>query len=109
MPRIAAATHAVAYVRFHGRNWRTWNLRGARTSAERFDWMYSREELAEWVEPLGGLAREAEEVYALMNNNRYDYAPRSAQLLRGLLDEAGLEATGGAEPAGAAIQLRLDA
>ena len=28
LPRIAAATHAVAYVRFHGRNWKTWNMRG---------------------------------------------------------------------------------
>ena len=41
MPRIAAATHPVAYVRFHGRNWRTWNLKG-KTSAERFDWLYDR-------------------------------------------------------------------
>jgi uncharacterized protein YecE (DUF72 family) len=98
MPRIAAATHEVAYVRFHGRNWRTWNLRGARTSAERFDWLYNRDELAEWVEPLAELASDAHEVYALMNNNRYDYAPRSAQVLRGLLDEAGLDASGGVEP-----------
>ncbi len=29
MPRIAAATHDVAYLRFHGRNWKTWNIRGA--------------------------------------------------------------------------------
>jgi uncharacterized protein YecE (DUF72 family) len=97
LPRIAAATHPVAYVRFHGRNWRTWNLK-TKTSAERFDWMYSREELAEWVEPLAGLAGQAEEVYALMNNNRSDYAPRSAQLLRGLLDEHGIPATGAVEP-----------
>jgi uncharacterized protein YecE (DUF72 family) len=98
LPPIAAATSSVAYVRFHGRNWRTWNIRGAVSSAERFDWMYNERELAEWVEPLGRLANEAEEVYALMNNNRYDYAPRSAQILRGLLDKAGIEATGGAEP-----------
>jgi uncharacterized protein YecE (DUF72 family) len=98
LPPIAAATHPVAYVRFHGRNWRTWNIRGARTSAERFDWMYDAGELGEWVEPLQRLERESEEVYAMMNNNRYDYAPRSAQLLRGLLEEAGVEATGGAEP-----------
>ena len=78
MPRIAAATHPVAYVRFHGRNWRTWNLKG-KTSAERFDWMYDREELEEWVEPLAELASRSEEVYAMFNNNRYDYAPRSAQ------------------------------
>ena len=98
LPRVAGATHAVAYVRFHGRNWRTWNLRGAATSADRFDWRYSEDELAEWVEPLRRLASEAEEVYALMNNNRYDYAPRSAQTLRKLLDDAGIAASGGREP-----------
>jgi uncharacterized protein YecE (DUF72 family) len=98
MPRIAVATHPVAYVRFHGRNWRTWNIRNARSSADRFDWMYSEEELAEWVEPLGALAEQSEEVYALMNNNRADYAPRSATILRRLLDERGIPATGGLEP-----------
>jgi uncharacterized protein YecE (DUF72 family) len=97
MPRIAAATSEVAYVRFHGRNWKTWNKK-TRTSGERFDWLYSREELAEWVAPLGRLAEESREVYALFNNNRDDFAPRSAQVLRGLLDEAGIEATGGVEP-----------
>ena len=98
MPRIAAATHGVAYVRFHGRNWKTWNKK-TKTSGERFDWLYSREDLEDWVEPIANLAEEAREVYAMFNNNRFDYAPRSAQVLRGLLDEAGVEATGGVEPA----------
>jgi uncharacterized protein YecE (DUF72 family) len=98
LPRIAAATHPVAYVRFHGRNWKTWNIRNARSSAERFDWMYSVEELAEWVEPLAELAERSDEVYALMNNNRADYAPRSATILRRLLDEKEIPATGGLEP-----------
>ena len=97
LPRIAAVTHRVAYVRFHGRNWRTWNLKG-KTSAERFDWMYDGTELEEWIEPLAELADRAEEVYALFNNNRYDYAPRSAQILRGLLDEREIPATGAVEP-----------
>ena len=97
LPRIAAATHPVAYVRFHGRNWRTWNLKG-KTSAERFDWLYDREELEEWVEPLTELANRSDEVYAMFNNNRYDYAPRSAKLLRELLDEHGLPASGAVEP-----------
>jgi hypothetical protein len=30
--------------------------------------------------------------------NRDDFAPRSAQILRGLLDEAGVPAAGGVEP-----------
>jgi len=107
IPPIAAATHPVSYVRFHGRNWKTWNIRGAKSSAERFDWLYSAEELQEWVKPLGGLAAQADEVYAMFNNNRADYAPRSATTLRGLLDEAGLEASGGLEPVSHA-QLELD-
>ena len=41
--------------------------------------MYSPEELAEWVEKLAGLAEDADEVYALFNNNRDDFAPRSAR------------------------------
>jgi uncharacterized protein YecE (DUF72 family) len=60
--------------------------------------MYSPEELEEWVEKLVRLAGEADEVYAMFNNNRDDFAPRSAVLLRGLLDEAGIAATGGLEP-----------
>jgi uncharacterized protein YecE (DUF72 family) len=106
VPTIAAATHPLAYVRFHGRNWRTWNIRNAKSSAERFDHLYTEPELAEWVEPLGRLAGEAEEVYALFNNNRDDFAPRSARIMRSLLDEAGLPASGGLEPA-APTQLDL--
>ena len=98
LPPVAAATAPLAYVRFHGRNWRTWNIRGAAKSSERFDWMYEPEELAEWVAPVQRLASQAEEVYALFNNNRDDFAPRSAAIFRGLLDEAGVPAAGGLEP-----------
>jgi uncharacterized protein YecE (DUF72 family) len=95
--RHAIATHRVAYVRFHGRNEKTWNIRSEKSS-DRFNWMYSPDELAEWVEKLGRLSTQAEEVYAMFNNNRDDFAPRSAMLLRGLLDEAGIPASGGIEP-----------
>jgi uncharacterized protein YecE (DUF72 family) len=97
LPTFAAATHGVAYVRFHGRNVKTWNIK-AEKSSQRFDWMYSAEELEEWVPRLAQLADESEEVYAMFNNNRDDFAPRSAQILRGLLDAAGIAAAGGLEP-----------
>jgi uncharacterized protein YecE (DUF72 family) len=95
--RHAEATAAVAYVRFHGRNAKTWNIR-AEKSSDRFDWMYAPEELGEWVPKLERLSEAADEVYAMFNNNRDDFAPRSAVLLRGLLDEAGVPASGGVEP-----------
>jgi uncharacterized protein YecE (DUF72 family) len=97
LPPVAAATHRVAYVRFHGRNFKTWNIK-AEKSSERFNHMYEPQELAEWVEKLSALAEHTEVVYAMFNNNRDDFAPRSAVLLRGLLDEAGIPATGGVEP-----------
>jgi uncharacterized protein YecE (DUF72 family) len=96
LPRLAARTHEVAYVRFHGRNSATWNAR-TRTSGERFDWLYESDELAEWVGPLARLAAGAKEVYAMFNNNRHDYAPRSAIRLRRLLDDENLPAAGGEE------------
>jgi uncharacterized protein YecE (DUF72 family) len=95
--RHAVATHPTAYVRFHGRNAQTWNIKSEKSS-DRFDWMYGPEELVEWVEKLDRLSSEADEVYALFNNNRDDFAPRSAVILRGLLDEAGIPAVGGIEP-----------
>ncbi len=97
VPPVAAATHRVAYVRFHGRNAATWNIRGG-SAADRFDWMYEAEELIEWVARVRDLAVAADEVYALFNNNRDDFAPRSAAVFRGLLDEAGIPAAGGIEP-----------
>ena len=95
--RHAEATAAVAYVRFHGRNAKTWNIRSEKSS-DRFDWMYALEELGEWVPKLARLSEAAEDVYAMFNNNRDDFAPRSALLLRGLLDEAGVPASGAVEP-----------
>jgi uncharacterized protein YecE (DUF72 family) len=97
LPRLAARTHEVAYVRFHGRNDATWNA-GTRTSGERFDWLYEPEELDEWTGALRRLAEGPGEVYAMFNNNRHDYAPRSAKRLRALLDDADVPATGAREP-----------
>lgn len=95
VPTVVAVTAPLAYVRFHGRNAATWNVRG-RSAAERFDYLYSREELREWVEPLRELAGAAEEAYALFNNNNRSpsgdggfvaQAPTNAVLLRELLEE----------------------
>jgi uncharacterized protein YecE (DUF72 family) len=95
-PTVVAATGEIAYVRFHGRNAATWRKRGGGAS-ERFDYLYSDDELAEWVEPLRELAGEAEAVYAFFNNNssspdgrggRVAQAAENARALRALLDQA---------------------
>jgi uncharacterized protein YecE (DUF72 family) len=95
-PTVLAVTSSMTYVRFHGRNAETWNVRG-RSAAERFDYLYSDEELREWVEPLQELAGQTEQAFVLFNNNNRSpsgdggfvaQAPTNAFMLRKLLAEA---------------------
>jgi len=92
---LVAATSPLAYVRFHGRNAGTWNVRGG-SAADRFDYLYSEDELREWVQPLRELSGQAEQAYAFFNNNNQTngvaQAPAGAQLLRKLLEEEGVPA-----------------
>jgi uncharacterized protein YecE (DUF72 family) len=87
---LVATTTPTAYVRFHGRNASTWNVRGG-SAAQRFDYLYGEQELREWVPPLRELAGQAEEAYAFFNNNNQTngvaQAPAGALLLRRLLEE----------------------
>jgi uncharacterized protein YecE (DUF72 family) len=74
IPTVVAVTSPVAYVRFHGRNAKTWNIRGG-SAADRFDYLYPRPELEEWVEPMRELAGEAEQVFAVFNTNKWSQDP----------------------------------
>jgi uncharacterized protein YecE (DUF72 family) len=87
VPAVLAVTDPrLAIVRFHGRNAKTWYMK-AETTAQRFDYLYSRAELGEWVAPIRQqLEAEADEVHLLMNNNRSNYAVRNALDLMDLLE-----------------------
>lgn len=89
VPPVAAATSDLAFVRFHGRNREMWEKQ-TRTSAERFDYWYKPEELAEWAPAFKDLLREAGEVHAIMNTNNYDQGPSNARLLKEQLEAAGI-------------------
>jgi uncharacterized protein YecE (DUF72 family) len=104
VPTVPAVTSGTAYVRFHGRNMGTWNKRGG-SAAERFDYLYSDEELGEWTGTLKELAGQSEQAYAFFNNNassadpdnplgRISQAATNAQQLRRLLDVNNIPATG---------------
>jgi uncharacterized protein YecE (DUF72 family) len=74
LPTVPAVTSDTAYVRFHGRNAATWSKRTG-SAAERFDHLYSEDELREWVPTLRELAAEAKNAYAMFNNNGRSPAP----------------------------------
>jgi len=67
-PTVIGQTGDQAYLRLHGRNAATWNKRGG-SAAERFDYLYTDDELEEWVEPLRELEERSESVWVMFNNN----------------------------------------
>jgi uncharacterized protein YecE (DUF72 family) len=77
VPTVLALTTPTLYVRFHGRNAKTWNIRG-KSAAERFNYLYGEDELREWVAPIRDLAAEAQQAYAMFNNNGRSPAPPGA-------------------------------
>jgi len=83
-PPLAAATAALAVVRFHGRNTDTWQIRG-RAASDRFNYLYRAEELGEWVPQIRSLAERADTVHVLFNNNYRDYGVRNARQMTALL------------------------
>jgi len=84
LPPIAeVTTDALAYVRLHGRNRDTWHT--GTTVAERYDHVYTREEMSEWLDPVLDMAERAQEVAVVFNNNARDYALRNADEFRELL------------------------
>ncbi|MBL8667297.1 MAG: DUF72 domain-containing protein [Rhodospirillales bacterium] len=86
-PPVIAATSRLAVVRFHGRNAQTYEKRGI-SAAERFRYLYSAEELQDWVGPIRSLAGGVETVHVLMNNCYGDYAVRNALQLAEMLAAA---------------------
>jgi uncharacterized protein YecE (DUF72 family) len=75
----------LAVVRLHGRNRDTWTRKGLATSAERFNYLYSEAELAEFATPVTRLASDAQRVHVIFNNCHEDKAQRNAAQFARLL------------------------
>jgi uncharacterized protein YecE (DUF72 family) len=67
------------------------------TAAERFDYLYAPDELAEWRDPVRQLAEETERTWVLFNNCRYDYAPRNAKEMAEILGDVVAPRRGGSQ------------
>jgi uncharacterized protein YecE (DUF72 family) len=66
----AETTSAVGYVRLHGRRYDTWFTDDAAIpSHERYNYLYSTEELAPWAKRVEKVAERSREVYVITNNH----------------------------------------
>jgi uncharacterized protein YecE (DUF72 family) len=83
MPLVWEATSSeLAVVRFHGHNHETWMKKGLASSAERFNYLYTPDELQGFVKPIHNLATNTKRVHAMMNNCYRNNAQVNAQQLR---------------------------
>lgn len=82
-----SSTGPIAYVRLHGRNYEKWFAHTE--SWERYNYLYSREELEPWAGRIASMA-ESKDAYVITNNHFRGQAIVNAGELKGAL---GLDAT----------------
>jgi uncharacterized protein YecE (DUF72 family) len=85
-PVLVVTSPRLAIARFHGRNRRTWYIRDAPSSRDRFDYLYRASELGEWVPAIRAAAESGVPVHVILNNNRSNYAVVNAFELAALLE-----------------------
>ena len=64
----AEVTSAIGYIRLHGRNYQNW-FREEANVVERYDYLYSRDELDPWVERIKEVAEKAKQTFVITNNH----------------------------------------
>jgi uncharacterized protein YecE (DUF72 family) len=82
----AEVTSGVGYVRLHGRNYDNW-FRDDAESHERYDYLYAKEELEDWLHRIHEVAERARDTYVITNNHYRGQAPANALMLRWLAGE----------------------
>ncbi len=89
LPPVTAVTSPdLAIVRFHGRRTETWEAKGIPV-VERFRYLYSRDELGEWVPRIREAAEQVKDVHVLMNNCYANYGTTNAREIADMLEASG--------------------
>jgi uncharacterized protein YecE (DUF72 family) len=82
-PRVAEVTSNLAYVRFHGRNYKKWWKHDH--AWERYDYTYQPEELQEWMPKIETMNGMAEQTFVFANNHYRGQGIDTARQLKMLL------------------------
>jgi len=64
----AEVTSSIGYIRLHGRNYQNW-FREEADVVERYDYLYSRDELEPWVNRIKEVAQKAKQTFVITNNH----------------------------------------
>ncbi len=86
IPFVPAVTSDVAYIRLHGRNRQTWLKRGIATSL-RYDYLYSNQQLHDFVPVVDNLAAQTKKSFIMFNNCHGSKGIRNATTMKRILTE----------------------
>ena len=84
LPPTEHVTAPLCYVRLHGRNAENW-FREEADVAERYNYLYSKDELGEWAERFRRLIEKAEKVFVITNNHTEGRAVANALQIKAML------------------------
>ena len=82
----ALTTSTIGYVRLHGRNYQNW-FRDKAPRDERYNYLYSLDELDPWLVRIKEVAKETRETYVITNNHFRGQAVVNAIEIKAALEE----------------------
>ena len=84
VPPLAEVTSSVGIIRFHGRNAENWERKGA-TPEDRYKYLYSEDELREWLPRIQKMGAETDELHIIFKNKYQDNPVINARQMATLL------------------------
>src|SRR4030095_11500924 len=82
----AVSTSTIGYVRLHGRNYQNW-FRDKAPRDERYNYLYSVEELDPWIDRIKEIAAHTKETYVISNNHFRGKAVVNALEIKAAIEE----------------------
>jgi uncharacterized protein YecE (DUF72 family) len=82
----ALTTSTLGYVRLHGRNYQNW-FREKAVRDERYNYLYSADELEPWIVRVKEVARQVKETYVITNNHFLGKAVVNALEIKSTIEE----------------------
>ncbi|MFO7914257.1 MAG: DUF72 domain-containing protein [Candidatus Krumholzibacteriales bacterium] len=89
-PSIRVTNSSLGYIRLHGRNRKDWFRKEAGRD-QRYDYLYSEDEMEEWASRAGELSGKADRLFIITNNHFRGQALVNAFQLKSIMEERKLD------------------
>ena len=83
-PSSVSTNPEFSYVRLHGRNYKNWFKQDAGRD-ERYNYLYTKEELQDWIERIKDLGNQSSKVFVITNNHYRGQALANALQIKNLI------------------------